>query len=74
MAHIKKNDHVIILAGKDKGKKGKVLVVLPKEDKVMVQGVAISTRHTKAKRSGDVAGIKKQESYIHVSNVKKISE
>ena len=71
---IKKNDTVIILTGKDKGKKGKVLVVLPKKDQVMVQGVAIITRHAKARRAGETSSIKKQESYIHISNVKKISE
>lgn len=72
--HIKKNDTVVVLTGKDRGKKGKVLVVLPKKDKVMVQGVAIITRHAKARRAGETSGIKKQESYIHISNVKKISE
>lgn len=69
MAHIKKNETVLVITGKDKGKKGVVLEVLPKKNKVLVKGVAITTRHVKARRQGEVAGIKKEENYIHISNV-----
>ena len=65
---IKKNDTVLVIAGKDKGKKGKVLVALPKENKVIVQGVNIQTKHAKA-RQDMPAEIRKQEGPIDVSNV-----
>ncbi len=65
---IKKNDTVLVIAGKDKGKKGKVLVALPKENKVIVQGVNIQTKHAKAKQNMP-AEIRKQEGPIDVSNV-----
>ncbi len=69
VARIKKNDTVVVLTGKDKGKTGAVIEMLPKKGKIMVQGVAIVTRHAKARRQGEVAGIKKQESFITISNV-----
>jgi len=67
--HIKKGDLVYVLTGKDKGKKGSVLCVLPKEKKVMVKGVSLVTRHYKARKQGEVSGIKKVERYINISNV-----
>ncbi len=65
---IKKGDTVLVTTGKDKGKKGKVLKVLPKEDRVIVEGVNIQTKHAKAKQNVP-AEIRKQEGPIHVSNV-----
>ena len=67
--HIKKGDLVYVLTGKDKGKKGTVLRVLPKKKKVMVKGMALVTRHYKARKQGEKSGIKKVERYIDVSNV-----
>ncbi len=69
MMRIKKNDTVVVLTGKDKGKKGTVLDVLYDKKLVKVSSVAIVTKHVKAKRQGETSGIKKQESYIHLSNV-----
>jgi large subunit ribosomal protein L24 len=69
VARIKKNDTVVVLSGKDKGKKGTVLEVLPKKDLVMVKDVAIVTRHLKARKQNDVPGIKKQEGYLSISRV-----
>ena len=69
MAHVKKNDVVFILSGKDKGKRGTVIEVLPKKGKVLVKDIALVTRHVKARKQGDVAGIKKEEGYINVSIV-----
>lgn len=66
---IKKNDTVVILSGKDKGKKGEVIEILPKKDKVLVKGVAVVSRHAKARKQGETPGIKKQESYIDISKV-----
>lgn len=66
---IKTGDTVIVIAGKDKGKTGNVLGTLPKEDKVIVEGVNIVTRHLKMRGADKPAGIEKSEAPIHVSNV-----
>lgn len=65
---IKKDDEVIVLTGKDKGAKGKVLKVLTKEDRVLVQGVNMVTKHNKPSQFS-AGGIEKVEKSIHVSNV-----
>ncbi len=67
VARVKKNDTVLVLSGKDKGKQGLVIAILPKKGKVMVKGVSVVTRHVKAKRAGQVAGIRKEESFIDIS-------
>jgi large subunit ribosomal protein L24 len=69
MMRIKNHDTVIVLTGKDKGKRGKVIEILPQKGKVRVQGVAIMTKHRKARRAGETAGIKKEEGYLDLSNV-----
>ena len=58
---IKKDDLVVVLSGKDKGKQGKVLSVLPKESKVIVEKVNIVSRHTKPRKQGEEGGILKKE-------------
>ncbi len=65
--HIKKGDTVMINSGADKGKKGKVLVVLPKESKIVVEGVNIRSKHTKPKKAGEAGGIMKVEVAINAS-------
>ena len=65
---IKKDDTVIVITGKDKGKKGKVLKAMPKEDRVIVEGVNMQTKHQKQTRTVK-SEIKHQEGPIHVSNV-----
>jgi large subunit ribosomal protein L24 len=67
-ARIKKNDEVIVLAGKDKGKKGTVLKVLPKEDRVIVSEVNKVKKHQRASAAG-AAGIVEKEAALHISNV-----
>lgn len=67
---VKVNDNVKVLAGKDKGKTGKVLKTLKDKDKVVVEGVNISKRHTKPRTNNDKGGIFEIEMPIHVSNVK----
>lgn len=67
VARIKKNDTVVVLSGKDKDKKGAVIEVLPKKGKVLVKDIALVTRHVKARKQGDVAGIKKEERYVSAS-------
>lgn len=66
---IKKGDTVVVLTGKDKGKKGKVTKVMPDRDRVVVEGVNMQTKHQKQTRTA-AAEIKHQEGPIHVSNVK----
>ena len=67
--NIKKNDTVIVLSGKDKGKKGKVLVAMPKENKVIVEGVNVATCHTKPRKQGETGGIVKRETPIRTCKV-----
>jgi large subunit ribosomal protein L24 len=66
---IKKGDSVIIIAGKDKGKTGKVLAAFPKESKVLVEGMNIIKKHQKAKKSGAKGQIVDKAMPLHVSNV-----
>ena len=68
-AKIKKGDRVVLLAGKDKGQKGSVLKVLPKENRVLVEGINLVKRHTKATQQDPQGGIKTKEATVHVSNV-----
>jgi large subunit ribosomal protein L24 len=65
---IKKGDKVVVLAGKDKGKSGEVLKVMPSEGRVVVQGVNMVKRHTRP-AMGNPGGIVEKEASIHVSNV-----
>lgn len=67
---VKVGDKVKILAGKDKGKEGKVLVTLKKQDRVVVEGINIIKKHQKPGRTDETGGILETENPIHVSNVK----
>jgi large subunit ribosomal protein L24 len=67
---IKKNDNVIVIAGSDKGKKGKVVSVLAGENKVIVEGVNIKKRHQKSRSRKEPGQIVEVASPIHISNVK----
>ena len=66
---IRKNDTVLVIAGKDKGKKGKVRFAYPKEGRVLVEGINLIKRHSRAKGAVRQAGIIEREASIHVSNV-----
>ena len=66
---IRKDDTVIVLSGKDKGKQGKVLSVNPEAGKVVVEGVSVATRHQKARRQGEEGGIVKKETPIYACKV-----
>ncbi len=68
-AKIKKGDRVILLAGKDKGRSGAVLKVFPKDERVLVEGLNMVQRHTKASQADPQGGIKNKEAAVHVSNV-----
>jgi large subunit ribosomal protein L24 len=68
-AKIKKGDYVVVLSGGDKGRKGEVLKVLTKENRVVVKGVRLVKRHVKPSQAEPDGGIKSFEAPIHVSNV-----
>ena len=68
---VKKGDKVKILAGKDKGKTGTVSTVMPKDNKVVVDGINIVKRHRKARKQGEKGVIVEVAAPIHASNVKK---
>lgn len=68
-AKIKKGDFVVVIAGKDKGKKGEVTKVFPAESRVVVQGVGLVKRHMRPTQADPEGGIKQFEAPIHVSNV-----
>ncbi len=67
--HVKKGDTVIVITGKDKGKKGRVLASFPKKDRVLVEGINLVKKHTRPSQSNPQGGIVTQEAPIHVSNV-----
>ena len=69
---IKKNDQVLIISGKDRGKKGKILDVFPKEARVVVEGVNIRKKHVKPKRSGEKGQVVEMPVPLAVANVKLI--
>ena len=66
---IKKDDMVYVLAGKEKGKKGRVIAVLPDKNKVLVEKINMIKRHMKPSKSNEQGGIIEKEGSIHVSNV-----
>ena len=68
-AKIKKGDRVVVLTGKDKGRQGNVLKVLPKEERVVVEGLNMVQRHTRPSQLDPQGGIKNKEASIHLSNV-----
>ena len=69
-ARIRKGDTVLVTTGADRGKRGEVLRVMPKDDRAVVQGVNIAKKHTKPKGMGQPGGIVEVEATIHLSNLK----
>ena len=69
---IKVNDNVVVLAGKDKGKTGRVMKTLRKKDRVVVEGINMIKKHQKPNNANENDGIFEMEAPIHVSNVKKV--
>ncbi len=67
--HIRKGDTVVVITGKYKGRRGRVLRVIPKEDRLLVEGVNMMKRHTKPSNRNQQGGIVEREAPIHVSNV-----
>ena len=66
---VKKGDTVVVIAGKDKGKKGTVTKVMPKANRVLVEGVNVITKHQKPSAMNPQGGIINKEAPIHISNV-----
>ncbi len=69
MQKIRKGDDIVVIAGKNKGSRGKVLRMVTSSDRVLVQGVNIVTKHVKPTRQNQRGGIEKREAPIHISNV-----
>ncbi len=67
--HVKTGDTVVVLSGKDRGKQGKVVAVSPKENKLIVEGVNIVSKHVKPRKSGQEGGIVKTEGAMYASKV-----
>lgn len=67
--HVKKDDVVIVISGKDKGKKARVIAAYPRENRVLVEGVNMVKKHQKPSQNNPQGGIVEQEASIHVSNV-----
>ena len=68
-AKIKKGDSVVVLTGKDKGRRGTILKVLPTEGRVVVQGINMVQRHTRPSQTNPNGGIVNKEASLHISNV-----
>ncbi|MCH8169581.1 MAG: 50S ribosomal protein L24 [Bacteroidetes bacterium] len=66
---IHKNDNVVVIAGNDSGKTGKVLKVFPKKSRVIIEGINIRKRHTKPTQNNPKGGIIEKEAPIHISNI-----
>ena len=69
---IKKGDTVVVLSGKDKGKKGEVIAVLPKDGKVVVEKINMVSRHTKPRKQGDQGGILEKEAPLYACKVMRV--
>lgn len=72
--HVKKDDKVIVIAGKDKGKTGSVVKAFPKENKIIVSGVNVLKTHQKPRKAGEKGQIVDKTMPIHISNVKKVGK
>ncbi len=70
--NVKKGDNVVVLAGKDKGKSGKIIAAFPQKNRVVVENVNIHTKHKKARSAQEKGGIEKMEASIDASNVQVI--
>ena len=67
--HVKKGDEVLVIAGKNKDQRGKIRESIPEENRVVIEGINIIKRHTKARGQGRPGGIIEREAPLHVSNV-----
>ena len=70
--HVKTNDTVVVLSGRDKGKQGKVMSADPKAGKVIVEGVSVAKRHKKPRKQGEPGGIITMETPVYASKVMRV--
>ena len=69
--HVKKGDEVVVLAGKEKGKRGKIIAVFPKRERAIVEGLQMIKRHTRKNQQNPNGAIIEREGTIHLSNLMK---
>jgi large subunit ribosomal protein L24 len=69
--HVKKGDEVVVLAGKEKGKQGRIIAVMTKKSRVIVEGLQLIKRHTRKSQQHPQGAIIEREGTIHISNVRK---
>ena len=69
MAHVKKGDEVVVIAGSELGKRGKILEIVTKKDRVLIEGVKMMKRHTRKNQNNPQGAIIEREAAIHISNV-----
>ena len=69
--HVKKGDEVVVLAGKEKGKRGKIIAVLPKKSRAIVEGLHMIKKHTRKSQQHPNGAIVEREGTIHISNLKR---
>ena len=69
---IKKDDQVVVITGKDKGQRGKVIAVMPKDGKVVVEGINMVSRHTRPRKQGEEGGIVQKEAPIYACKVQTV--
>jgi large subunit ribosomal protein L24 len=67
--HVKKDDNVMVISGKDKGKKGRIIAAYPRENRVLIEGINMMKKHAKPTQQNPQGGILNQEAPIHASNV-----
>jgi len=70
--HVRRDDTVVVLTGRDKGKQGKILSVDPTGGKLIVEGISMAQRHTKPRKQGDPGGILKKETPIYAAKVMRV--
>lgn len=70
-SHVKKGDEVVVLAGKERGKRGKIIAVFPKRDRAIVEGLQMIKRHTRKSQQSPNGAIVEREGTIHLSNLMK---
>jgi large subunit ribosomal protein L24 len=71
-AHVKKGDEVVVLAGKAKGKRGKIIAVFPKRERAIVEGLQMIKRHTRKSQQNPNGAIIEREGSIHLSNLMRV--
>jgi len=70
--HVKKDDTIVVLSGRDKGREGKILSADPKNGKLIVEGISVAQRHKKPRKQGEPGGIIKVETPIYASKVMRV--